>query len=471
MIDSSSTAPPISPAVTIFIVSVVQFLTPFMMSAVGVALPAIGNDFSAGAVQLGLVEMTYILAVSLFMLPAGRMGDIHGRKKVFISGCSLFVIATLILALAPTIESFILFRFLQGAGASMVTATSVAILSSVIPPKQRGKAMGIVVAAVYMGLSAGPTLAGFMVTHLGWRWIFFSALPLEIAALILIITRLKGEWKGAEGMPFDWIGSLIYMASLFAMIYGATHLKQGDIPMVLLIGGFAGLVSFLVWEAKSSSPILNIGLLVTNRVFAMSNVATLINYAASFGVTFFFSLYLQQVKGLSPQHAGLILITQPILQAVLSPFAGKLSDTYPPARIATSGMVLCTIALALCTTITVETPIAMIVAILMLLGVGFAFFSSPNMTTVMGSVSPKDYGIASSLIATMRTMGMLSAMTVITLLLSLFMGKAPVSHETATAYVSTMTTGFVIFTILSIMGIFCSMGRMEKKIDETAMEA
>ena len=470
MIDSSSTTP-ISPTVTIFIVSVVQFLTPFMMSAVGVALPAIGNEFSAGAVQLGLVEMIYILAVSLFMLPAGRMGDIHGRKKVFISGCFLFVIATLILALAPTIESFILFRFLQGAGASMVTATSVAILSSVIPPKQRGKAMGIVVAAVYMGLSAGPTLAGFMVTHLGWRWIFFSALPLEIAALILILTRLKGEWKGAEGMPFDWVGSLIYMVSLFAMIYGATHLKQGGIHVGLLIGGIAGLVSFLVWEAKSSSPILNIGLLVTNRVFAMSNVATLINYAASFGVTFFFSLYLQQVKGLSPQHAGLILITQPILQAVLSPLAGKLSDTYPPARIATFGMVLCTLALALCTTIAVGTPIAVIVAILVLLGVGFAFFSSPNMTTVMGCVTPKDYGIASSLIATMRTMGMLSAMTVITFLLSLFMGDAPVSPETAAAYVSTMTTGFVIFTGLSIAGIFCSMGRMEKKIEKTAMEA
>ncbi|BCS96726.1 MFS transporter [Desulfoluna limicola] len=461
---------PLSPAVTIFVVSAVQFLTPFMMSAVGVALPAIGKEFSAGAVQLGMVEMVYILAVSLIMLPAGRMADIHGRKKIFVLGTVLFIVATLLLALAPTIGTFILFRFLQGTGASMVTATSVAILSSVIPPAQRGKAMGIVVAAVYVGLSAGPTLAGFMVTHIGWRWIFFSALPVEIAALILTLTRLKGEWKGAEGMPFDWVGSLIYIAALFAIIFGATHLKEGIPPVMLLVGGLAGMIGFLVWESKSDSPILNVGLLLENRVFAMSNAATLINYAASFGVTFFFSLYLQQVKGLSPQDAGLILITQPILQAVLSPLSGKLSDTLPPGRIATFGMGLCTVALALCTTIRVETPIPFLLGVLVLLGIGFAFFSSPNMTTVMGSVTPKDYGIASSLIATMRTVGMLTAMTVITIILTLFMGDAPVTPETAASYVDSMRTGFIIFSGLSVLGIFCSMGRMENMSAKTLLE-
>lgn len=460
----------ISPAVTIFVVSVVQFLTPFMMSAVGVALPAIGHEFSAGAVQLGLVEMVYILAVSLIMLPAGRMGDIHGRKKIFVSGSVIFTVATLFLAMAPTIGAFILCRFLQGAGASMVTATSVAILSSVIPPSKRGKAMGIVVAAVYLGLSAGPTLAGFMVTHMGWRWIFFTALPLELASLALTLTRLKGEWKGAEGMPFDWTGSLLYMGSLFAMIFGATHLKDGSLHAGLLILGLGGMAGFLAWEAKSASPILNVRLLMENRVFAMSNIATLINYAASFGVTFFFSLYLQQVKGLSPQSAGLILVTQPILQAILSPVSGRLADTLPPARIATFGMGLCTAALALCATIRMETSIHALLGILVLLGIGFALFSSPNMTTVMGSVDPKDYGIASSLIATMRTVGMLTAMTVITFILTLFMGDAPVTRQTAGAFVEAMGTGFLIFTVLSVIGIFCSMGRMEKKSDEALLE-
>lgn len=457
----------LSPSVTIFVVSVVQFLTPFMMSAVGVALPAIGKEFAAGAAQLGQVEMVYILAVALVMLPAGRMGDIHGRKRIFVAGFVLFTVATLLLALAPTIGTFILCRFLQGAGASMVTATSVAILSAVIPPSKRGKAMGIAVAAVYLGLSAGPTLAGFMVSHLGWRWIFFFALPLELASLALTLTRLQGEWKGAEGMPFDWVGALVYMAALFALIFGATHLKGGSLSAGLLAGGVAGIIAFLAWEAKSASPILDVRLLLENRVFAMSNLATLINYAASFGVTFFFSLYLQQVKGLSPKHAGLILVTQPLLQAVLSPLSGRLADTLPPARIATFGMGLCTVALGLCATIRAESPIHFIIAILILLGLGFALFSSPNMTSVMGSVTPKDYGIASSLIATMRTVGMLAAMTVITFLLTLFMGEASVTPDTASSYVEAMRTGFLLFSGLSAAGIFCSMGRMEKKAKGT----
>lgn len=434
-----------------------------MMSAVGVALPAIGQEFSAGAVGLGLVEMVYILAVALIMLPAGRIADIHGRKKVFVAGAILLTLATLLLGLSPTIQIFILFRFLQGAGAAMVTATSVAILSSVIPPGKRGRAMGIVVAAVYAGLSAGPTLAGFMVTYMGWRWIFFSALPMEIAALILTLTRLKGEWKGAEGKSFDWVGSLIYMAALFAVIFGVTHLKDGSAYTRLLAGGIAGMIFFVAWESKITSPILNVKLIFNNRVFAMSNAATLINYAASFGVTFFFSLYLQQVKGFSAQTAGFILIVQPLLQAFLSPISGKFADIFPPARIATFGMGLCAVALAMCTTIQVETPIYQILIILSLLGIGFAFFSSPNMTTVMGSVDPKDYGIASSLIATMRTVGMLTAMTVITIILTIFMDDAPVTPDTAKAFVNAMGTGFSIFCGLSILGILCSMGRMDKK--------
>ncbi len=457
------TEPPLSPGLTIFVVSTVQFLAPFMMSAVGVALPAIGHEFSAGAVLLGLVEMVYILAVALIMLPAGRLADIHGRKKIFIAGAILLTLATLLLGLSPTIQTFIFFRFVQGAGAAMVTATSVAILSSVIPPARRGRAMGIVVAAVYTGLSAGPTLAGFMVTYMGWRWIFFSALPLEIAALVFTLTHLKGEWKGAEGKCFDWIGSLIYMTALFAVIFGVTHLKAGSAYAGLAAIGIMGMIFFFVWESKIASPILNVQLILKNRIFAMSNAATLINYAASFGVTFFFSLYLQQVKGFTAQTAGFILIVQPLLQAFLSPISGRLADIFPPARIATFGMGLCTAALAMCTTIGIETPVYQILIILTLLGIGFALFSSPNMTTVMGSVDPKDYGIASSLIATMRTVGMLTAMTLITIILTIFMGDAPVISVTAKAFVDAMGTGFLIFSGLAVLGILCSMGRMDKK--------
>jgi len=450
----------VSPGITLFVVSSVQFLTPFMMSAVGVALPAIGVDFKAGAVQLGLVEMVFILAFALIMLPVGRLADIHGRKKIFVLGILIFIAATLILGLSPTMNMFILFRFIQGMGAAMITATSVAILSSIFPAEKRGRAMGVIVGAVYIGLSAGPTLAGFMVTHLGWRWIFFAALPLEISALVLTLTHLKGEWRSAQGMPFDWKGSLIYMAALFSLIYGAAHLSQARIYAGMMGAGILGLIFFFRYETRSSSPILDTDLLRKNRVFAMSNLATLINYAASFGVTFFFSLYLQQVRGIVAQSAGLILVVQPLIQAVLSPMVGRLADTFPPARVASLGMGIGTLALGLGTTIGADTSMIQIYGTLALLGLGFALFASPNMTSIMDSVTPAHYGIAASFVATMRTTGMLTAMTLITFILHLFMGEAPVTPQTAGAYLTGMHTGFIIFTGLGLVGVLCSLGRI-----------
>ncbi|MCG8563624.1 MAG: MFS transporter [Desulfobacterales bacterium] len=448
-----------SPGATLFVVSAVQFLTPFMMSAVGVALPAIGTEFHAGAMELGLVEMVYILAFALIMLPVGRAADIHGRKKVFVSGTVLFTLATLALALSPNMGLFLAFRFLQGSGAAMVTATSVAILSAIFPPEKRGRAMGVIIAAVYIGLSAGPTLAGFMITHLGWRWIFFSALPIELLALFLTLAYLKGEWQSAPGMPFDWTGSGIYVTALFCLILGASHLNQGPSYAGLLVMGLLGLWLFFRHQSRCGSPILDTRLLGQNPTFTMGNLATLITYAASFGVTFFFSLYLQQVKGISPRDAGLILVTQPLIQALLSPLSGKLTDNFSPPRIAATGMALCTLALALCTTIEPHTPLPRIYGILVILGIGFALFATPNMTTIMGSVTPEHDGIASSFVATMRTLGMLTAMTLITCILHFSMGKSPVTPETIDRYMEAMETGFMIFTGIGIMGILCSVER------------
>ncbi|MDH3956438.1 MAG: MFS transporter, partial [Desulfobacteraceae bacterium] len=295
-----------SDAVILFVVSAVQFLTPFMLSAVGVALPAIGREFSASAVQLGLVETVYIFAFSLFLIPAGRLGDIYGRKKIFTIGILVFTVGTALLSFAFTIESFILFRFFQGSGGAMISGTSVAILSSVFPPASRGRAMGIIVGCVYLGLSLGPVLSGFMVTHLGWRWIFYLGVLVELFCLSLTVLKLKGEWAEARGERFDFVGTLLYISALFFLIYGTLNQKEGGIYLVFMALGALGFLIFLVFEYRCSSPILDVGLVIHNRVFAFSNLATLINYAASFGIGFFFSLYLIVVRGYSPQWAGWI---------------------------------------------------------------------------------------------------------------------------------------------------------------------
>jgi MFS family permease len=299
-----------------------------------------------------------------------------------------------------------------------------------------------------------------MVTYLGWRWIFYLGVLIELCCLALTVLKLKGEWADARGERFDIVGSLLYIGSLFMLIYGTLHQKEGGIYLVLMAAGALGFLIFLAFEYWCSSPILDVGLIFRNRVFAFSNLATLINYAASFGIAFFFSLYLQVVRGYSPQWAGWILIIQPVFQAALSPFFGRLADRVSPAGLATAGMAVCSVSLGLVSRIQAATPIPVIMGILALMGVGFSLFSSPNTTTVMGSVPAKSYGIASSFLATMRTVGMLCCMTIITLVFKHIMGNHPVSAATQSAFLASMQLCMLVFCVLCVAGVFCSMVRL-----------
>jgi EmrB/QacA subfamily drug resistance transporter len=451
----------ISPTVTLFVVSAVQFLTPLMGSAVGVALPTIGNEFNASAVQLSMIQMTYILAVAIFLLPSGRFADIHGRKRVFIGGIITVTLATLFLGWTNSILSFIVFRFVQGVGTAAITSTSFAILSSVFPKERRGRAMGIIVACVYVGLSAGPTLAGIVTSQLGWRWLFFLIVPIQLMALILTLLKLRGEWADARGESFDWIGTIIYSAALTVFITGVYQSERMDFAGLLIIAGIVGLVTFLLIEYRLNKPLLDVRLLLTNRTFTLSNIATLINYAASFGVIFLFTLYLQYVKGLSPQQAGFVLFIQPCVQAIVSPISGRLSDVYSPTWMATIGMAICSGGLIAATFIGAGSPLSTTIVSMTLLGIGFGVFSSPNMAAIMGSVEARHFGTASSMVATMRTLGMLCSMMVISLVLSLFLGEAPVSIHNQRKFVQSMHVSLIVFTVMSIVGILFSMSRSQ----------
>lgn len=452
---------PVSRRATLFVVCVAHFLMPFMMSAVGVSLPVMGRDLDASAMQLGLVETTYVLSASIFLLAMGRLGDIHGRRRIFQYGLILFTVIGGVISQAWSIEVVIILRFLQGMGGSMVMATTMAIVVSVFPPKERGRALGIAVASVYAGISCGPFFGGMLVTALGWRSIFYLCVPLGTLAYLVSLAKFRGEWADAKGEPFDWQGSLIYACSILLLITGASNLDQGLWAWSLTAAGLLGLVLFLGFEARIEHPVLNVGLLRDNRVFALSNLAALFNYAATFGVTFFLSLYLQYVKGMSPQQAGTVLIVQPIMQAVLSPVCGRLADYYPAERVATAGMLLCVIGLGVASTLTAGSSLTIIIVTLAFLGVGFALFSSPNVSVIMGSVPPRYLGVASGLSSSMRTLGMMTSMTIITIIFSILMGDEPVTVETQGAFLASMRMALQVFCGLCVIGIFCSVGRFK----------
>jgi EmrB/QacA subfamily drug resistance transporter len=434
------------------------FLTPFMGSSTNLALPSLGQEFSMNAVLLSWTQTSYLLAAAIFLVPLGRISDIYGRKRVFLYGTTLFTAASLLTGIAPSAAVLILGRILQGIGSAAIFGTSVAILTSVYPPGERGRVLGINVAAVYIGLSVGPLLGGLMTENLGWRSIFYAMVPLGMIVIAFTLWRLKGEWAEAQGEAFDLAGSIIYALALVALMYGLS-LLPGPLGAVLIAASVAGLGIFVAWELRSRTPVLNIHLFAHNRPFAFSNLAALINYSATSAVTFLLSLYLQYIKALTPQQAGLVLIAQPIVQAAFSPVAGRLSDRIEPRIVASLGMAITAIGLGLLILISATTPLWAIVARLLLLGFGFALFSSPNMNAIMGSVDRLFYGIASGTLATMRLIGQMLSQGIATLLFALFIGRVEITPEAYPLFLASARMAFTVFAALCVGGIFASLTR------------
>ncbi len=444
--------------VALSIAMMASFLTPFMGSSINIAIPSIGREFAMDAVSLGWIATAYLLAASVFLVPFGRIADIYGRKRIFTYGILIYTVASFLSAISVSAVMLISVRVLQGIGSAMIFGTGVAILMSVFPVKERGKALGINAAAVYAGLACGPFFGGLLTQHFGWRSIFLVNIPLGLLIIALIFWKLKGEWAEAKGEKFDFTGSVIYGLAVIAIMYGLSLL-----PAMLGVGaiiiGILGILAFIKWEARVRSPVLHMNLFRNNAVFTFSNLAALINYSATFAVTFLLSLYLQYTKGFSPQNAGLVLVSMPVVLVIISPVAGRLSDRIEPRILASIGMGVTTIGLVLLTFLDQNTAIGFILVSLFILGFGFALFSSPNTNAVMSSVERRFYGVAAATLATMRQVGMMLSMGIAMLIFAVLIGRVEISPEYYPVFVRSLKIAFVIFAALCFGGIFASLAR------------
>ena len=434
------------------------FLTPFLGSAVNLALPAISKDLDASAIGLGWIISSFMLSSSIFLLPFGRLADIIGRKKVFSAGIFLFTISAFLIVFSRTLTFLIIMRIIQGISGAMIFGTSLAIITSVFDVGERGRAMGINITAVYLGLSAGPVIGGLLTQYFGWRSIFAFLVPFGVAALILIKTRIKSEWDESRGEKFDWAGSLIYGIALFSFMYGFSILPS-SIGWIFLVTGALTAVVFILFEKRGSNPVFDIRLMLHNRVFAFSGLAALIHYSATSATGFFISLYLQYIKDFDARSAGFIMISQPLAMALLSPMAGRLSDEFNAGVIASIGMGFTALGLIFLCFITPATPVYLIIALLLLMGIGFGLFSSPNSNAIMSSVEKRHLGVASGVVGTMRMVGQMFSMGIAMMLIAVFIGKESINPSTYPGLISGMRTGFVIFSLLSVAGIFASLAR------------
>lgn len=439
----------------LIVATLTSFIGPFMISSVNVALPAIQADLRMDAVQLSWVATAYLLAVAVGLVPAGKIADIHGRKKVFAAGIGVYTLGSGAAAFVDSAALLIATRVFQGIGAAMFVTTGMAILTSIFPPNRRGRVIGIYVAAVYVGLSMGPFVGGLLTQNFGWRSIFLVMLPLGLFSFALTLFYLKGEWLGEPGQKLDIPGCLLYAFAILSLVYGASRLPAAP-GIVLLIAGGLLFFLFVRHQLVARFPVFDMQLFAGNRAFAFSSLAALLNYSATFAVTFLLSLYLQYIKGMSPQTAGTVLMAQPIMMALLSPIAGRISDRVEPRLIATSGMVVTVVGVSLFSTLTPDTGLHLIVANLVLLGTGFALFSSPNMSAIMGAVEKRHYGLASGAVATMRLLGQMLSMAVATVVLALIIGRQAITPDNYDLFLRSIRLVFSISAALCLTGVYFS---------------
>ncbi len=435
-----------------------SFLTPFMGSSVVVALPVIGRDLRLDAVALTWVSTTYLLAAAACLLPVGRAADLLGRKRLFVLGLLLDGLASLGCLLAPTAPALLAARVLQGLGGAMIFGTGVAILTSVFPPSERGRVLGLNTATVYTGLSVGPYLGGLLTSHCGWRAVFAVGVVLAWLAAAIAARNLPNEAPARRGERFDAVGALLYGPALAMTMFGFSRLP-GHTGAVLLAGGVVTMLVFALWERRPAAPLMDTRLFVANRAFALSNLAALANYSATAASSFLLSLYLQHVKGLAPQQAGGLLLVQPVLQALFSPLAGRLSDRVEPRYVASTGMAFTSAGLLCLTVLDTGSSLAFVAACLALLGLGFALFSSPNANAIMSSVPPARYGVASSMLGTMRVTGQTLSMGIVAMALSARLGRQTIDPATWQPFLTAARHSYALFAALCAAGVAASLAR------------
>ncbi|MEN3044230.1 MAG: MFS transporter [Candidatus Hydrothermales bacterium] len=435
-----------------------SFITPFLNSSINVVLPDMGKNLNLSAKTLSWIATSHLLSLSIFLLPFGKIGDIYGKRKIFLIGLLTHSLSSFFISISSIPSLIIFFRLIPGIGSAMIFGMGLSILTEIFSPSERGKAFGINSASIYTGLSLGPLLGGILTKEFVLRSLFiFNSIFSFITAIYLILT-LEKNFKTFKNEKFDFSGFLIYAFSLIALVYGFSTIKYSYGILYFLIGVF-GLILFINFENKIKAPLLEIDLFKKNPVFYFSNLATFINYTSTSGVNLLLSLYLQYIKGINPRETGIILLFQPIVMVLVSPFSGRISDKINPGLVASFGMFITFISLVLFTLLENSTKTSFILINLILLGLGIGIFAPPNINSVMSSVDRRFYSISASMIATMRVLGHLFSLAIVTFILSSFIGGKNISEINLNLLLKSIKVSFLLLTFLSLIGIFVSLKR------------
>jgi EmrB/QacA subfamily drug resistance transporter len=386
------------------------------MSVVGhgsilIALPTIARHFDASLTTVLWIAISETLAVSSLLLPMGRVSDILGRKQVYITGYTIFILASAMAGFSRGLTMLLAARVIQGIGSAMVQANGQAMVLSVFPAAERGKALGTQFSVLGVGSMSGMVLGGLLVSTLGWRFVFLINLPVGVIAVIAAIiildkSRFVLDTQGGRRPSFDWMGSFLSAGALMTVLlaitfgnrigWGSAPVMGGLVAFVILLAGF------IWWELRTDAPMLDLRLF-QRKLLAMGIAAGWLSFLGSSGVRFLMAIYLQSVLGYSPRDAGLITLPMAIAMTFVGPFAGRLSDRYGWQRFNIAGSAAAALALFLLAfTLTGSSPVKLIIPLLVLQSVGTGLFGAPNNSSILSTVERSRYGIVSALTSLTR---------------------------------------------------------------------
>ena len=438
----------------LLICTVLSFFTVFAVNAVTIVIPSIAAEFHMSNIVQNWVTIIFLLVVAVLSVPAGQISAKYGLKKVTIISVVLFIIISIANVLVTSQEQFLACRLILGIALSFINVTSMAMIVNAFPPEERGKALGINITGVYVGLSLSPVIGGILNYNLGWRSVVLFGVPFLFVILALLLTRIDDEWSSFKNLPLDLKGSFAYGIGMVLFMYGFTILNT-QLGVILTVLGVMILLIFAWIELKQAHPVFDIRFF-KNHKFLSANFASLCAYLATYAVTTILNYHLQYIKGFDSQTAGMILLVAPLCQVILAPIAGRLSDRFVPQILAAIGMALGTLSLFLFSFLDSATSIEFLFVAMILYGIGFGLFSPPNTNVIMGSVPPKDTSVASAAVATMRTVGQAMSMGILTLVFAFVMGDVPIIQQYYPLLIQSCQITCIICVVLCIASVFAS---------------
>ena len=447
--------------IVLIVATLTSFFAVFLSSAVMVAVPSLASEFGMSNIIQNWVTMLFFLAVAIFTIPAGQLSGKFGLKKSMVFGSAVYILSSIVAVFSINSEMFLICRLIQGIGVSFLNVASMAMVVSAFSPQERGKAIGINVTGVYLATSTSPVIGGFLNFQFGWRSIFLTSVPFLILILVLLISQIKEEWITMGEVPIDWKGCIVYSLGILLFIYGFTRLDE-SIGIILTVVGIIVLGLFVALELREKYPVFDVKFF-KNPKFSSANFAALTAYLATFAVTTIVNYHLQYIRGYDSQMAGLILLVAPLIQVIMAPISGRLSDKVNPQKLAAIGMFFGAISLAMLSMLGDSTPLWFLIVAMISHGLGFGIFSSPNTNAIMGSVPPKDTPVASASVATMRVIGQTMSMGMLTLVFAFVMGNVPMVEKYFPLLITSSQITCLICMVLCVTSVFASLVGIKSK--------